>query len=137
MTGLKKCYLPTPFQETILSNYNTINIIIFFKTGELQPNSALNLIVFGKKREHLDLIEFVIVDLLRVKYNSFIKKVRFKRENIHTTFTYFIYYMNEKQNSVFNFKSTFYSLILYSYVQKYFCCCLILTVLNCALKISF
>ena len=45
------------------------------QTGELQMNSALNLIVFGPKLEHLDLIEYVIVDLLNVKYKSFIKKV--------------------------------------------------------------
>ena len=29
--------------------------------------SALNLIVFGPKIEHLDLIEYVVVDLLKVK----------------------------------------------------------------------
>ena len=36
--------------------------------------SALNLIVFGQKMEHLDLIEYVIVDLLKVKWNSFVKR---------------------------------------------------------------
>ena len=36
--------------------------------------SALNLIVFGQKLEHLDLIEYVIVDLLKVKWNSFVKR---------------------------------------------------------------
>ena len=36
-------------------------------TGELNTISALNLIVFGPKLGHLDLIEYVVVDLLRVK----------------------------------------------------------------------
>ena len=35
-------------------------------TGELNTISALNLIVFGAKLEHLDLIEYVVVDLLKV-----------------------------------------------------------------------
>lgn len=40
----------------------------------MQTVSALNLIVFGQKLEHLDLIEYVIVDLLKVKWNSFVKR---------------------------------------------------------------
>ena len=44
------------------------------KTGELQTKSALNLIVFGPDIEHLDLIEYVVVDLLRVKWNSFVRR---------------------------------------------------------------
>ena len=39
---------------------------IHSETGQLNTISALNLIVFGPKLEHLDLIEFVIVDLLKV-----------------------------------------------------------------------
>ena len=56
------------------------------QTGELQTNSALNLIVFGTKLEHLDLIEYVIVDLLKVKWESFIRRT-FYRQFI--TFTMF------------------------------------------------
>ena len=48
-------------------------------TGELNPISALNLIVFGPKLEHLDLIEYVIVDLLKVKWETFIKREFFKQ----------------------------------------------------------
>ena len=33
-----------------------------------------NIVVFGPHLEHLDLIEYVIVDLLQVKWKSFIKK---------------------------------------------------------------
>lgn len=40
----------------------------------MQTVSALNLIVFGQKLEHLDLIEYVIVDLLKVKWNSFVRR---------------------------------------------------------------
>jgi hypothetical protein len=56
-------------------------LIWLFQTGELQTNSALNLIVFGTKLEHLDLIEYVVVDLLNAKYNTFVKRV-FRRQMI-------------------------------------------------------
>ena len=36
-------------------------------TGCIQPKSALNLIVFGQKLDHVDMIEYVVVDLLKVK----------------------------------------------------------------------
>ena len=48
-------------------------------SGELQTKSALNLIVFGPKLEHLDLIEYVIVDLLKAKWDSYIKKSFFRQ----------------------------------------------------------
>ena len=48
-------------------------------TGVLNKISALNLIVFGPKLEHLDLIEYVIVDLLKVKWNTFVKREFFKQ----------------------------------------------------------
>ena len=48
-------------------------------TGELQTKSALNLIVFGPHLEHLDLIEYVIVDLLKAKWNSYIRKSFFRQ----------------------------------------------------------
>jgi hypothetical protein len=35
---------------------------IHSETGELQTKSALNLIVFGPKLEHLDLIEYVFIE---------------------------------------------------------------------------
>jgi hypothetical protein len=55
-------------------------------TGELNTISALNLIVFGPKLEHLDLIEYVVVDLLNVKWKSFVKREFFKQMGIFTTF---------------------------------------------------
>ena len=48
-------------------------------TGDLNTISALNLIVFGPKLEHLDLIEYVVVDLLKVKWQTFIKREFFKQ----------------------------------------------------------
>ena len=60
---------------------------IHSQTGELQTKSALNLIVFGSKLEHLDLIEYVIVDLLNVKWKSFI------RRTFYTQFlTFFLFF---------------------------------------------
>merc|ERR1711884_854228 len=52
---------------------------IHSETGELNTISALNLIVFGPKLEHLDLIEYVIVDLLKVKWKTFVKREFFKQ----------------------------------------------------------
>ena len=52
---------------------------IHSETGELQTKSALNLIVFGPHLEHLDLIEYVIVDLLKAKWDSYIKKSFFRQ----------------------------------------------------------
>lgn len=56
------------------------------KDGELQTQSALNLIVFGPMIEHLDLIEGVIVDLLQTKWKSFIKKEFFRQLYTFTVF---------------------------------------------------
>ena len=55
-------------------------------TGELNTISALNLIVFGAKLEHLDLIEYVVVDLLKVKWASFIRREFFKQMFIFLVF---------------------------------------------------
>lgn len=55
-------------------------------TGELQTQSALNLIVFGPTIEHLDLIEGVTVDLLKTKWNSFIKKNFYRQIAMFTVF---------------------------------------------------
>ncbi|XP_023334395.1 transient receptor potential cation channel subfamily V member 6 [Eurytemora carolleeae] len=60
---------------------------IHSETGELQQKSALNLIVFGPLLEHLDLIEYVIVDLLQAKWNSFIRKSFFRQ-----FFAFFVYF---------------------------------------------
>ncbi|XP_071749408.1 transient receptor potential cation channel subfamily V member 5 isoform X2 [Lepeophtheirus salmonis] len=53
-------------------------------TGELNTQSGLNLIVFGRLVEHIDLIEGVVVDLLQVKWKSFIKKIFFRQLVIFT-----------------------------------------------------
>ena len=55
-------------------------------TGDLNTISALNLIVFGPKLEHLDLIEYVVVDLLKVKWETFIKREFFKQMTQFTIF---------------------------------------------------
>ena len=44
------------------------------------------MIVFGKKLEHLDLIEYVIVDLLKVKWNSFVKRTFYTQFAIFVAF---------------------------------------------------
>ena len=66
-----------------LAYLDTINSL----TGELNTNSALNLIVFGPKIAHLDLIEYVVVDLLKVKWDSFVKKEFFTQ--LYTFVVYF------------------------------------------------
>ncbi|XP_048506566.1 transient receptor potential cation channel subfamily V member 5 isoform X2 [Athalia rosae] len=48
-------------------------------TGKISNNSALNLVVFGDKDEHLELMDGVLVDLLNAKWNTFVKS-RFYRQ---------------------------------------------------------
>ena len=64
------------------------SIFIFFQryldtidsdTGEVNTKSALHLIVFGPKIEHLDLIEAIVVDLLKVKWVTFVRREFFKQ----------------------------------------------------------
>merc|ERR1719270_1683691 len=55
-------------------------------TGELNTKSALHLIVFGPKIEHLDLIEAIVVDLLQVKWKTFVRREFFKQMIQFTVF---------------------------------------------------
>ena len=57
--------------------------------------SALNLIVFGEKVEHLDLIEGVVVDLLQTKWKSFIKRSYYRQ-----LITFIVYFLG--RNSIEN-----------------------------------
>ncbi|RLU24512.1 hypothetical protein DMN91_002601 [Ooceraea biroi] len=58
-----------------LSQIDTIDV----NTGEINKTSALNLVVFGEKDEHLELMDGVLVDLLNAKWNTFVK-FRFYRQ---------------------------------------------------------
>ncbi|CAG9782810.1 unnamed protein product [Diatraea saccharalis] len=51
------------------------------ETGLISKDSALNLVVFGEKDEHLELLEGMLIDLLKTKWNSFVK-FRFYRQFI-------------------------------------------------------
>uniref|UniRef100_T1IIR8 Ion transport domain-containing protein n=1 Tax=Strigamia maritima TaxID=126957 RepID=T1IIR8_STRMM len=42
-------------------------------TGEINNVSALNLIVYGEKEGHIDMMDGMIMDLLNAKWNSFVK----------------------------------------------------------------
>ena len=42
--------------------------------------------MFGPKLEHLDLIEYVVVDLLKVKWNSFVRREFFIQMAIFSVF---------------------------------------------------
>ena len=44
------------------------------ETGKLDTQAALNQIVFGKEKNHISLLDGVVVELLKVKWNVFIKK---------------------------------------------------------------
>ncbi|XP_030754916.1 transient receptor potential cation channel subfamily V member 3 isoform X2 [Sitophilus oryzae] len=52
-----------------LSQIDTIDV----KTGQISKTSALNLVVFGDKDEHLELMDGVLIDLLNAKWNTFVK----------------------------------------------------------------
>lgn len=58
------------------------------ETGNISRTSALNLVVFGDKDEHLELMDGVLIDLLNAKWNTFVKN-KFYRQFFMFTF-YFI-----------------------------------------------
>lgn len=58
-----------------LNQIDTINN----KTGEISKKSALNLVVFGDKDEHLELMDGVLIDLLNAKWNTFVKAKFYKQ----------------------------------------------------------
>lgn len=58
-----------------LSQIDTIDC----ETGNISKDSALNLVVFGDKDEHLELLDGILIDLLKTKWNTFVKS-RFYRQ---------------------------------------------------------
>ncbi|KAJ2943871.1 hypothetical protein O0L34_g8197 [Tuta absoluta] len=58
------------------------------QTGLISKDSALNLVVFGEKDEHLELLEGMLIDLLKTKWNTFVK-FRFYRQFL-LFFCYFL-----------------------------------------------
>ncbi|KOB61355.1 Nanchung, partial [Operophtera brumata] len=58
------------------------------ETGYICKDSALNLVVFGEKEEHLLLLEGMLIDLLKTKWNTFVK-FRFYRQ----FFLFFCYFL--------------------------------------------
>ncbi|XP_017777075.1 PREDICTED: transient receptor potential cation channel subfamily V member 5 [Nicrophorus vespilloides] len=59
------------------------------KTGHISKTSALNLVVFGDKDEHLELMDGVLIDLLNAKWNTFVKN-KFYRQFFTFAFYFFI-----------------------------------------------
>ncbi|CAL1265247.1 unnamed protein product [Larinioides sclopetarius] len=57
-------------------------------TGEINKLSVLNLVVYGEKIDHLDMLSGLLADLLNAKWNKFVK-FRFFRQ-FATFFVYFI-----------------------------------------------
>lgn len=49
------------------------------ETGHISKDSALNFVVFGDKDEHLELLDGILIDLLKTKWNTFVKS-RFYRQ---------------------------------------------------------
>lgn len=58
-----------------LSQIDTINN----QTGKINKKSALNLVVFGDKDEHLELMDGALIDLLNAKWNTFVKSKFYKQ----------------------------------------------------------
>ncbi|XP_049822636.1 transient receptor potential cation channel subfamily V member 2 [Aethina tumida] len=67
-----------------LSQIDTIDL----ETGHISKTSALNLVVFGDKDEHLELMDGVLIDLLNAKWNTFVK-FKFYRQ----FFTFAFYFL--------------------------------------------
>ncbi|VDD85581.1 unnamed protein product [Enterobius vermicularis] len=61
-----------------LANIDTINQ----KTGELNEDSALSLIVYGGTTQHLDLLDGLLEDLLQAKWEAFGRKRKFEKLKI-------------------------------------------------------
>ncbi|XP_075232991.1 transient receptor potential cation channel subfamily V member nanchung [Lycorma delicatula] len=61
---------------------------IDIETGNISKDSVLNLVVFGDKDEHLELMDGVLVDLLHAKWNAFVK-FRFYRQFL----MFFLYFL--------------------------------------------
>ncbi|KAI9588044.1 transient receptor potential cation channel subfamily V member 5 [Glossina fuscipes] len=49
------------------------------KTGNINKDSALNFVVFGDKLEHLELLDGVVIDLLKTKWDTFVKSRFYKQ----------------------------------------------------------
>ncbi|XP_037807729.1 transient receptor potential cation channel subfamily V member 5 [Lucilia sericata] len=58
-----------------LSKIDTIDV----KTGNINKDSALNFVVFGDKLEHLELLDGVVIDLLKTKWDTFVKSRFYKQ----------------------------------------------------------
>ncbi|RZC32734.1 transient receptor potential cation channel subfamily V member 6 [Asbolus verrucosus] len=67
-----------------LSQIDTIDM----ETGHISKTSALNLVVFGDKDEHLELMDGVLIDLLNAKWNTFVKFKFYKQ-----FFTFAFYFL--------------------------------------------
>ncbi|XP_055856516.1 transient receptor potential cation channel subfamily V member 5 [Episyrphus balteatus] len=59
------------------------------ETGNINKDSALNLVVFGDKYEHLELLDGVLIDLLKTKWNTFVKSRFYKQ--FHLFSLYFMF----------------------------------------------
>ncbi|KAK4879350.1 hypothetical protein RN001_007496 [Aquatica leii] len=68
-----------------LSQIDTIDM----ETGHINRQSVLNLVVFGDKDEHLELMDEVVIDLLNAKWNTFVKN-KFYSQFFTFTFYFFI-----------------------------------------------
>ncbi|XP_058980182.1 transient receptor potential cation channel subfamily V member 5-like [Musca domestica] len=58
-----------------LSKIDTIDV----KTGNINKDSVLNFVVFGDKLEHLELLDGVVIDLLKTKWETFVKSRFYKQ----------------------------------------------------------
>ncbi|CAK1600101.1 unnamed protein product [Parnassius mnemosyne] len=59
------------------------------ETGLIHKDSALNLVVFGEKDEHLELLDGMLINLLKIKWNTFVK-FRFYRRFIVFSFYFLV-----------------------------------------------
>ncbi|CAM1318145.1 Nan (predicted) [Pycnogonum litorale] len=49
------------------------------ETGNINRNSALNLVVFGDQSNHLDMLEGLLIELLNAKWNKYVKLCFFRQ----------------------------------------------------------
>ncbi|XP_041370435.1 transient receptor potential cation channel subfamily V member 5-like isoform X2 [Gigantopelta aegis] len=79
------------YGNTKCASYPLKDIDTISATGEINKNSALNLIVYGDEEGHLDMMDGLVVNLLKEKWKTFAKYRFYRRFGIFAI--YFVCFM--------------------------------------------
>ncbi|KAK3087949.1 hypothetical protein FSP39_012710 [Pinctada imbricata] len=79
------------YGKVTCAGYPLKDIDTISETGEINKNSVLNLVVYGEDERHLDMMDGLIVELLKDKWKTFVRFRFYRRFAIF--FLYFIMFM--------------------------------------------